>query len=284
MTKNGLMERPPSGCRQGGVLNFERFLESCEDIAFRGDIKGREEFKSWKTSSIFHSYVESLEDRLDELATSYHKGRGIVPSAQLEDFQRRVQKLVDSLGAIPDPGMQRQEMISILQKSMMGLSTGGAPPPMAVRPQLNSTSTDTVSRGVLQQQQQKFQPISISDASKVRLQQQSELQDSLAEELADMASALKNSTKAVEAKVQERNVLLDQTDHALATSVQGTKSSVSGVQKARKSSRMNFCFTLMVLLALGLGFAGMYVFIRVTSFTGYKKERVTTTYSTSNEL
>jgi len=40
----------------------------------------------------------------------------------------------------------------------------------------------------------------------------------------------------------------------------------------------------MVLLALGVGFAGMYVFIRVTSFTGYKKERVKSTYSTSNEL
>jgi len=282
MTKTESIRRVPSGFRRGGVLNFERFLESCEDIAFRGDIKGREEFKSWKTSSTFHSYVESLEDRLDELSTSYHKGQGIVPSSQLEDFQRRVQKLVDSLGAIPDPGMQRQEMISILQKRMMGLSTGGAAPALAVRPQLHTTRTGTVSgRGL---QHQKFQPISISDASKVRLQQQSGLQDSLAEELADMASALKNSTKAVESKVQERNALIDQTEYALDKSVQGTKSSVSGVQKARKSSRMNFCFTLMVLLALGVGFAGMYVFIRVTSFTGYKKERVKSTYSTSNEL
>ena len=37
--------------------------------------------------------------------------------------------------------------------------------------------------------------------------------------------------------------------------------------------RVNFCLTLLVMLLVGLTFAGMFLFIKFTSFAGYKAAR-----------
>lgn len=256
--------------RRQVILNFERFLQSCEEIA-AGDAKGKDVLVDWKNSPVFHSYVESLEDRLAEL-----QGRLSSPE-EYEAYQARIMRLADALEPLEGP----HEIVSILERSKLshntpfGLDHSTNPLiPGGTQYRSEHEGEPSASRGGhAEAKKVAFQPISVSEATKTRLHRQSELQDSLADELADMASALKESTRAVEAKVQERNAVIDSTESHLEKSVQGTKSSVAGVEKARKSSRMNLCFTLFVFLAMGLGFAGMYIFIRVTSFTGYKSSR-----------
>lgn len=271
----GEVANPPNrsveNIRRHVILNFERFLQSCEEIA-AGDAKGKDSLVDWKNSPVFHSYVESLEDRLAEL-----QGRLSSPQ-EYEAYQARIMRLSDALEPLEGPS----EIFSILERSKLSQNTPfgldhGTNPLIPRGTQFNRSDQEggaSSSRdGNSGAKKVAFQPISVSEATKTRLHRQSELQDSLADELADMASALKESTKAVEAKVQERNAVIDSTESHLEKSVQGTKSSVAGVEKARKSSRMNLCFTLFVFLAMGLGFAGMYIFIRVTSFSGYKSSR-----------
>ncbi|KAI8108467.1 hypothetical protein M9434_006492 [Picochlorum sp. BPE23] len=272
----GEVANPPNrsveNIRRHVILNFERFLQSCEEIA-AGDAKGKDSLVDWKNSPVFHSYVESLEDRLAEL-----QGRLSSPQ-EYEAYQARIMRLSDALEPLEGPS----EIASILERSKLshntpfGLDHGTNNPLIPRGSQFNRSDQEgepsSSHDGHSEVKKVAFKPISVSEATKTRLHRQSELQDSLADELADMASALKESTKAVEAKVQERNAVIDSTESHLEKSVQGTKSSVAGVEKARKSSRMNLCFTLFVFLAMGLGFAGMYIFIRVTSFTGYKSSR-----------
>lgn len=40
-----------------------------------------------------------------------------------------------------------------------------------------------------------------------------------------------------------------------------------------RRGRLNFCLTLLVMLVVGLTFAGVYVFIKATSFAGYRAAR-----------
>jgi hypothetical protein len=49
----------------------------------------------------------------------------------------------------------------------------------------------------------------------------------------------------------------------------------------RCRGRINFCLTLLVMLVVGLVFAGMFLFIKFTSFAGYRAARVQPATSTS---
>jgi len=115
-----------------------------------------------------------------------------------------------------------------------------------------------------------IKPIALSDAAKARLTTQGKVHEALTDELVDMASALKTNTLAMEAKVKERGELLDGTEAALENSVAGTKASAAKATEAHRRGRINFCFTILVMFIIGTGFAAMYIFIRITSLTGYK--------------
>lgn len=77
----------------------------------------------------------------------------------------------------------------------------------------------------------------------------------------------------MEAKVKTRGQLLDGTEAALEKSVENTKAAATKASAIHRRGRLNFCFTLLVMLLIGVGFVAMYVFIRITSFTGYRHQR-----------
>lgn len=124
--------------------------------------------------------------------------------------------------------------------------------------------------------EQASKPVQLSDAAKKRIEMQQRLQDHLTDELADMASALKTNTKAVESKVRQREGLLDGTETALEKSAAATKAGVARATRAHRRGRTTLCFTCLVLMLLCAGFVSMYVFIRLTTFTGYKAVRPST--------
>ncbi len=110
----------------------------------------------------------------------------------------------------------------------------------------------------------------MSDAAKSKLNNQGRVQEALTDELADLAAAMKTNTLAMEAKVKERGTLLDGTEAALDKSAAETKTAAAKATVAHRRGRRNFCFTFLVLFIIGTVFVGMYVFIRITSITGYK--------------
>lgn len=211
--------------------------------------------------------METLEQRFRDL-----KHQNKIGSEDVELYQTRIDSLSDAMEPVSEP-----KICSSLERALRSnnSSTLSAPIGRPVFPlgmktveTAGQASAPAVKKGM--PVAMKFEPVSISEATKARLQSQAQVQESLTDELADMAAALKMNTRAVESKVQEREQLLESTEKALDASLQGTKSSVASVVAARRSSRMNICFTLMIILLIGMGFAAMYIFIRVTSFTGYK--------------
>lgn len=266
------------------LVSTERFLESCEDIAFHGADRGREDLVSWKTSQTFHRYIEILEDRIEDLLVSSgslqdeYGGRALDCKRRLDVLSDMLEPihLIESLGGTKDAlkimkeysitkGTLTPGSMEFIHGSQEGLSTRGGSGAPGQGKQIRMAGRVG--------QKSSFQPISISDAAKNRLEKQSLVQEALTDELVDMASALKESTHSIQARVQAREALLDTTEEALETSVQGTRNSVAKVEKARQTSRINFCFTMLVILVLALGCAAMVVFIRITSFVGYKRQR-----------
>lgn len=306
---------------RGMVLNVERFLESCEDIALGGDDKGKEDLAPWRTSQRFHRYVESLEDKVEDLLSTLqgHVDGHRELYARGMEVRRRVGILSDMLEPVVMPsggpnegdtqrhsGVSVQDALKIVQhydiaKPSMGLSHGTRVPELegnrvaaAGSASIPKTSAGSASipksatgsstkESTSIERKRSFQPISISEAAKSRLEKQSKVQEALTDDLADLASALKESTLAVQTKVQARDALLSDTGDALETSVQGTRTSVARVEKARKQSRMNFCFTMLVIFVLVLGCAAMIVFIRVTTFVGYHTDRSKSKHTTEED-
>eukprot|EP00890_Picochlorum_soloecismus_P000007 jgi/Picsp_1/1006/NSC_04490-R1_cation exchanger-like protein len=254
------------------ILNFQFLLKSCEDIA-AGNSRGRDDLRNWQSSYAFHHYMETLEQRFRDL-----KHQNKIGYEDVERYEARIDSLSDAMEPVSEPKVCSSLERALRSNNSSTLSTPIGRPvlPLGMKTaqHVGQTSACVAKKGM--PVAMKFEPVSISEAAKARLQSQAQVQESLTDELADMAAALKMNTKAVESKVQEREQLLETTEKALDTSLQGTKSSVASVVAARRSSRMNLCFTLMILLLIGVGFAAMYIFIRVTSFTGYRAQTRTT--------
>lgn len=120
----------------------------------------------------------------------------------------------------------------------------------------------------------KIRPIALSEAAKSKIENEKRVHESLTDELVSMASALKENTLNMETKVKERGDLLETTENALDRSLTETQASKSKAESARKRSRWNFCLSILVIFIIGIGFAAMFVFIRVTSIAGYHKESI----------
>lgn len=206
---------------------------------------------------------------------------------QLEEFSERVQKLSRSLESASNPKICTilpRALRSVPQIPIGGTNASGnyvVPPHIAtITPPLASTGRNVresdrgmPTAGGTQRSAPRFEPVSLSEAAKARLKSHEQIQEGLADDLAHMAAALKENTKVLESKLRERGNLLENTEKELDKSLQGTKASVAGVMAARKSTRVNFCYTLMIFLMLSCGFAGMYIFIRMTRMAGYKAEK-----------
>lgn len=264
------------------LLNIERFLESCEDIAQQQFDTGIGPVVDWKTSETFHRYIEILEDRLEELMVYVgvsHDEWG----HRLLDYKRRIETLSALLEPITDEDRihYSSRTIDSLKILKEYISVNGTLCDQGVVPcgrkvgMVMERGPHGVARGEIPvKPKASFKPITVSDAAKSRLEKESRIQEGLTDELVDMATALKQSTRGVQSMVQERDALLDATGESLETSLQGTRTSVSRVERARVKNRMNFCFTMMVILLLVLGCAAMVVFIRITSFVGYTGQKL----------
>lgn len=125
----------------------------------------------------------------------------------------------------------------------------------------------------------KNRPIPLSTAGQAHLESQKQAQETLTDELVGLAAAMKSNTLALETKVQERGRLLDGTEAALNESSLATKTAVEKAKAIHRRGRLNFCLSCLVIFLICGGFAGMFIFIRITSFVGYKNYKGTSSAS-----
>lgn len=109
----------------------------------------------------------------------------------------------------------------------------------------------------------------LSAATKARLDTQANLQEGLTDELVGLAASLKTNTLAMEGKLRQRDQLLEGAEGLLDMSVTRTRASAAKAAAIHRRGSLNFCLQLLIMLAIGGIFAGMYVFIRVTRLAGY---------------
>lgn len=111
----------------------------------------------------------------------------------------------------------------------------------------------------------------LSDKAKTKLISEHAIQDNIADELLGLTAALKTNTLAMEGTLKEREKLLEKTEDALDKSVAGAKASAGKAMALHKRGRLHLCLTCLIMLIIGASFAGIFMFIRVTRFAGYKR-------------
>ena len=243
-------------------------------------------------------YVETLQEQLADLESS-----GRIPPNLLDAYQKRTETLSGMLRRAEVPDLCR--LLSSMQVAKAAAAAGGgardsgpvamdtsgsgpahassARPsaplvmtvPKPIHPKPISGNIPPQDGSSSSSPPPPLKPISLSAATQARIQAQGKTQENLTDELVDLAAGLKLNTLAMEAKVKERGTLLDSTEDALDRSATETKNAANKATQIHRRGRVNFCFTILVLLIIGVGFAGMYIFIRITSFTGYKASKAT---------
>jgi hypothetical protein len=126
-----------------------------------------------------------------------------------------------------------------------------------------------------QQQQQQAPPqrVELSKAAADRLRTQQDLQDGLAEELLGMTAELKAGALAMQGALRQRGRLVDEAEAALDASAQGARLAARRAGEQYRRSRAGFCQTCLVLVAVACVFAGMIVWIKLTSMVGLGARR-----------
>ena len=241
---------------------------------------------------LFQQYIETLQEQLADLEDS-----GRIHPTTLETYRKRIGSLSSSLRRAEVSDLCR--LLAPLQSTAAAAATVGAPstaPNAApapdththIRPTLPVAAVTVPKPGPTTTKEGKtaiatlpaLKPIALSDTAKSKLNTQGRVQEFLTDELADLAAAMKSNTLAMEAKVKERGTLLDGTEAALDKSGAETKIAASRATVAHRRGRRNFCFTFLVLFIIGTAFVGMYLFIRITSITGYKAAKMARTAAT----
>jgi hypothetical protein len=252
-------------------LSFERYLSFLE----------RESLESHavRSSGLHHSNVRNLEERFEQL---FARSKERMSSTDLvASYECRVRTICDRLEPLGDsePTAGAKEAVKLISNFVDGRQGSlFRPVPSATGkntvPNVDPTSDSAMmprslpSRDTVKEK--KFQPISVSAATKSRLDKQQQQQEILTDDVVDLSSQLKESVKGLGAKVAVRNQLLDQAGAALETSVGATQRNVTSIEKTRRKMRMNMCFSVLALLAMMAALGGVLVFIRVTSIVGYR--------------
>lgn len=282
-------------------VSFRRLLASCEDIVAgtstaRPDLAG-----TWRRSPVFHHYVETLQEQLADLEAA--AGSRLLRPL-LDRYAARVDGLAAQLhrpdlpafcspapaaahAALPVPqqqngqhqnawGLPAAAAPAVAAVSAVQQPVAGVPPvpqrPPAVPPPVPVARTPVLPQPGAPKQVSAVQPQGRSQntAQGSRLQTQQQLHDDLTDELAGMAAQLKSNTLAIEGRLKERGQLLDSTEAALDTSLRKTRESKERATEIHRRGRANFCLTCLIMLVVGLTFAAMYMFIKVTRFAGYR--------------
>lgn len=282
-------------------ISFRRLLASCESIV-AGTSPARPDLaNNWQRSPAFHHYVETLQEQLADLEAA---AGSRLQRTLLERYATHVDVLASQLQkpdlpafcspaptaasgtllALPQQDGQRTKAAGTLTTpDLAGLAVAMAPRPVAgvpsvpprpvaVLPPVPVSRTPQLplrgapTQGAPPRPQEQPQ----STAQGRRLQTQQQLHEDLTDELAGMAAQLKSSTLAIEGRLRERGQLLDSTEAALDGSLRRTRESKERAAQIHRRGRANFCLTCLVMLVVGLTFAAMYVFIKVTRFAGYR--------------
>ena len=104
-----------------------------------------------------------------------------------------------------------------------------------------------------------------SSGIQATLQQQRDLQESLTDELSEMASSLKRSAQDVQRGLAESMAVLDSVESTVALNLTRAQAASGQALELHAAPRAGFCHPCTVLLAVGILFSGTYGLIRFTS-------------------
>lgn len=232
-------------------------------------------------SHSFPQYVDTLQEQLADLEDS-----GKIKAAVFDHYRQQVRSIASQL---QKPDLPSYCLSINPQQQPPAAAMPIIPPAPLIRPQqqpqghkhVTSTSkkpTNTTNDKELKVKVQDStktttspSELRLSDKAKTQLISEHAIQDNIADELLGLTAALKTNTLAMEGKLKERGELLDTTEEALDKSVTGAKASAGKATALHKRGRLNLCLTCLIMLIIGSSFAGMFMFIRVTRFAGYKR-------------
>lgn len=189
-------------------------------------------------------------------AAAAASGAAATTTAPTEGPPSAASKLLQRPGGVPPPRRQSQQQQAAAAGGKGAAKAGATAPP-----------------GVGDKQQQQQSQIQLSKEAAERLATQQALQDGLAEELLGMTAELKAGALAMQGALRQRGKLVDEAEAALDASAQGARMVARRAGEQYRRSRAGFCQTCLVMVVVACVFAGMIVWIKLTSMVGLGSRR-----------
>mmetsp|Transcript_36271 Transcript_36271/g.102514 ORF Transcript_36271/g.102514 Transcript_36271/m.102514 type:complete len:266 (+) Transcript_36271:132-929(+) len=237
-------------------VGFRRLLRKCEATA-----AGPED--CWRSDPVFHSYVETLQEQLADLTASSSAG---VDPLVLHWYEEHVGALLKELTPPNLPAYCRPT--SKLER--LTSHTGQDVPSCNRGSELRSNLASAAAALSISAKAARQDAGPADSALKSRMDMHRNLQESLIDDMADLAKGLKSSTMAVEEHMKKRNALLDTADAGLTRSANTMAKNAALAGKVEMSSRSMTCYTFLVLFGVMAVLMGVAVFIKLTTIAGYR--------------
>ncbi|GMH42695.1 hypothetical protein BSKO_10614 [Bryopsis sp. KO-2023] len=243
---------PPPTSGTLAEVQFRRLLLKCAERTLTLD--------AWERDPKFHLYVETLQEQLSALSANAAAG---LEDEILNRYKENVDCLSNSL-LTPDIPLYCKKIGKVDRRIL----ESAAGKPQAIQRTHKGEIEETVAS---RPKASSIPGQSKLDESAQRVMDaQKNIQESLTDDLVNLASQLKHRAKAVEKAVGERNEILDQADVALTKNADSAVDAKKRAGEQYKRSKMGTCMMLMVLLGVGFVFTWMLFFIKFTSIVGYR--------------
>lgn len=254
-------------------ISFRRLLRSCEEIA-AGDCKNRPDLQDFPTSPVYHTNVEYLQEQLADLSS--------IPNSRieprlLEAYRDRVSILAQKMKPISLPSYCAMPPPEYDGHRSTAASSEAALPSQALKAsnQLNGGMSQSELRQRHNPQPARPDAVKrgggpLHKSTQDRLDRQEVLQDSLTDDMVALAAGLKRNAQAMRQAVGRRDGLLDETENLVDDSLVKAKRSTKESKSLKIKGTFTFCMILLAISLVSMVFIGTYIFIKTTSFVGYK--------------
>ncbi|KAF7087822.1 hypothetical protein CFC21_090980 [Triticum aestivum] len=209
-------------------------------------------------------YISTARELLEQLGAEITtEGVPRVSKAKLSEYSEKIEALAATFSAPvtenDDPVDEIKEESSLEREKVEG--------PISLSAVLRRRSTAQVEAGTSNNERKERDtgaPIKLDSEAQAHIEKHRNLQDSLIDEMVDLARQLKESSLVVNQSVQDTVKILDSTERAMEHSLASTGSATARASEVYSLASKTTCFQWLLIFLMTCMFVMVVMLIRVT--------------------
>ncbi|KAF7077028.1 hypothetical protein CFC21_081618 [Triticum aestivum] len=209
-------------------------------------------------------YVSTARELLEQLGAEITtEGVSRVSKTKLSEYSEKIEALAATLAASVKENENPVDEI----KEESSCEREKAESPISLSAGLRRRSTAQVEAGTSSHDRKEREtggPIKLDAEAQANIEKHRDLQDSLIDEMVDLARELKKSSLVVNQSVQDTEKILDSTERAMEHSLASTGSATARASEVYSLASKTTCFQWLLIFLMTCMFVMVVMLIRVT--------------------